>query len=63
MFPLSSQKNYWLFNDENDLARLREETNAEFIAKHGAKMTVSFFMFIFYNLENHNNGRVRETLI
>jgi hypothetical protein len=45
MFPLSSQKKHWSFNDENDLAVLREETNAEFISKHGANMTVSFYCF------------------
>lgn len=30
-----------MFSDENDLAALREKTNAEFIEKHGAHMTVS----------------------
>ncbi|KAH0954311.1 hypothetical protein HN011_005482 [Eciton burchellii] len=39
MFPQSSQKKYWMFSDENDLMVLREKTNAEFIAKHGADMT------------------------
>ncbi|KAJ8687242.1 hypothetical protein QAD02_023036 [Eretmocerus hayati] len=39
MFPLSSQKKHWLFNDENDLALLREKANAKFIAKHGANMS------------------------
>ncbi|XP_008202058.1 cyclin-H isoform X1 [Nasonia vitripennis] len=38
MFPLSTQKKYWLYNDENDIAILRKEANAEFIAKHGANM-------------------------
>lgn len=46
MFPLSSQKKYWLFNDENDIAILRKEANAEFIAKHGVNMTVSFLFDI-----------------
>jgi len=45
MFPQSSQKKYWMFNDENDLTALREKTNAEFIAKHGANMTVSPFLY------------------
>ncbi|XP_014212754.1 cyclin-H [Copidosoma floridanum] len=39
MFPASSQKKFWLFNDENDLSTLREEANAEFIAKHGADVS------------------------
>lgn len=41
MFPQSSQSRYWIFSDENDLTALREKTNAEFIQKHGANMTVS----------------------
>lgn len=42
MFPQSSQRRYWIFSDENDLTALREKTNAEFIQKHGASMTVSY---------------------
>lgn len=42
MFPQSSQRRYWIFSDENDLTALREKTNAEFIQKHGANMTVSY---------------------
>jgi len=45
MFSQSSQKKYWMFSDENDLMVLREKTNAEFIAKHGADMTVSLFFY------------------
>ena len=41
MFPLSTQKKYWMFSDENDLFALRQKTNAEFIKKHGGDMTVS----------------------
>lgn len=44
MFPYSSQKKYWIFSDENDLTTLREKTNADFIAKHGANMTVSLLL-------------------
>jgi len=40
MFPVSSQKKYWTFVDENDLIRLRNEANRKFILKHGANMTV-----------------------
>lgn len=43
MFPQSTQKKYWMFSDETDLTALREKTNADFIAKHGASMTVSTF--------------------
>jgi len=46
MFPYSSQKKYWMFSDENDLTTLREKTNVDFIAKHGANMTVSPLFFI-----------------
>ena len=42
MFPQSSQRRYWIFSDENDLTALREKTNAEFVQKHGADMTVSY---------------------
>lgn len=45
MFPQSSQSRYWIFSDENDLTALREKTNAEFIQKHGANMTVSYAVF------------------
>ena len=41
MFPLSTQKKFWLFSDESDLAALRAQTNRNFIEKHGANMTVS----------------------
>lgn len=38
MFATSSQKKFWTFSDENELARLREKHNDEFIAKHGGQM-------------------------
>lgn len=44
MFPQSTQKKFWMFSDEADLTVLREKTNADFIAKHGANMTVSAFL-------------------
>lgn len=47
MFPQSSQRNYWMFSDESDLTALREKTNAEFIEKHGANMTVSPVLYLF----------------
>ncbi|KAI8437331.1 hypothetical protein MSG28_011682, partial [Choristoneura fumiferana] len=36
MFSTSSQRKFWTFNDESELAQLREKHNLEFIAKHGA---------------------------
>ena len=38
-----------MFSDESDLTMLREKTNADFIAKHGANMTVSL-LFQNYSL-------------
>lgn len=38
MFPTSSQRKYWTFNDENELGRLREKHNLEFISKHGSQI-------------------------
>lgn len=55
MFPHSSQKRYWIFSDENDLTVFREKTNADFIERHGANMTVSraeqFINFCSYLIE------------
>lgn len=50
MFTQSSQKKFWMFSDENDLTMLRENTNAEFIKKHGSDMTVSLFFYKLYSL-------------
>lgn len=36
MFSTSSQRKFWTFSDETELARLREKHNLEFIARHGA---------------------------
>lgn len=64
MFPQSSQSRFWIFSDENDLTALREKTNAEFIQKHGANMTVSCAVlssklkiqfYIFFFNKNINN--------
>ena len=43
MFPFSTQKQCWMFTDENDLIALRQKTNSDFIEKHGTGMTVSNF--------------------
>ncbi|XP_058126575.1 cyclin-H [Anopheles coustani] len=39
MYALSSQKKYWTFKTEQELAELRLAQNIRFIAKHGAGMT------------------------
>ncbi|KAJ8869029.1 hypothetical protein PR048_030575 [Dryococelus australis] len=39
MFPASTQSKYWTFSDESDLNRFRQETNMNFIMKHGTNMT------------------------
>lgn len=45
MYSLSSQKKFWTFKTEQELAELRVKQNVRFIAKHGASMTVSMAMF------------------
>lgn len=60
MFPYSSQKKYWMFSDESDLTALREKTNADFIAKHGASMTVSLLCrltYLFRTVASSNSSR------
>ncbi|XP_022196444.1 cyclin-H [Nilaparvata lugens] len=34
MFPTSTQKKHWMFTDESELQRLRDEANRKFISKH-----------------------------
>lgn len=36
MFSTSSQRKFWTFSDDNELARLREKHNLSFISKHGS---------------------------
>lgn len=36
MFSTSSQRKFWTFTDDNELARLRDKHNEAFIARHGA---------------------------
>ncbi|KAJ0172045.1 hypothetical protein K1T71_012018 [Dendrolimus kikuchii] len=36
MFSTSTQRKFWTFSDENEVARLREKHNLGFISKHGA---------------------------
>lgn len=39
MFPLSSQKKYWTFTNEQDLNERRIDQNRKFIKTHGANLT------------------------
>uniref|UniRef100_A0A182K6S6 Cyclin-H n=1 Tax=Anopheles christyi TaxID=43041 RepID=A0A182K6S6_9DIPT len=39
MYSLSSQKKFWTFKTEQELAELRVKQNISFISKHGASMT------------------------
>lgn len=41
MFSSSSQRKYWTFSDESELAKLREKHNVDFILKHGSQMDES----------------------
>ncbi|KAF6040082.1 CycH [Bugula neritina] len=38
MFSTSSQKQNWIFSDENEISSLKEEVNASFISVHGSKI-------------------------
>lgn len=40
MYPLSSQRRYWTFGSETEIAALRLKHNQEFIGKHGAAYDV-----------------------
>ena len=42
MFPVSSQRRYWTFGSEQEIAELRKKQNSEFIAKHGSNLDVIF---------------------
>lgn len=39
MFPTSTQKKFWTFSDEVDVARAREKANINFTEKHGEDMS------------------------
>lgn len=41
MYPVSSQRRYWTFGTEADIAELRRKQNEEYIAKHGGEMDVN----------------------
>ncbi|XP_037085347.1 cyclin-H-like isoform X2 [Pollicipes pollicipes] len=38
MFPTSTQKKHWMFKDDDEIFKCRQETNRRFIEKHGAGM-------------------------
>jgi len=54
MFPTSTQFKNWTFSSEAELHRLRQETNAKFIAKHGANMRVRIPYLPFFALLSRN---------
>lgn len=41
MYPVSSQRKYWTFSSEQDLAKLRIKHNQDYLEKHGVEMNVS----------------------
>lgn len=43
MFSTSSQRKFWTFSDETELARLREKHNLEYIGRHGHGAQVDEF--------------------
>lgn len=40
MYPVSSQRRYWTFGSEQEIAELRRKQNEEYIAKHAGDMNV-----------------------
>lgn len=47
MYPVSSQRRYWTFASEAEIAALRLKHNQEYIAKHGAAYDVTnAFIFL-----------------
>ncbi|KAI5645878.1 cyclin-H [Phthorimaea operculella] len=51
MFSTSSQKKFWTFSDEQELARLREKHNLEYIAKHGSHIEEQQWFNVFLSPE------------
>lgn len=52
MYPFSSQRRYWTFSSENEIAELRRKHNTEFIAKHGSTLDVVKLTFFLSTIEN-----------
>lgn len=48
MYPLSSQRQYWTFKNEQDIAELRRKHNAEFIERHGSGLNVKLKTKLLY---------------
>lgn len=42
MYPVSSQRRYWTFGSEAEIATLRLKHNEDFITKHGSEYDVSY---------------------
>lgn len=47
MYPVSSQRRYWTFGSEQEIAELRRKQNEDYIAKHAGDMTVNCFKCCF----------------
>lgn len=45
MYPQSSQKKFWTFQNEQQLRDLREKHNQEYIFKHGQEIEVNESLF------------------
>ena len=41
MFATSTQRHNWVFSDEAEINKLKQEVNAAFIEKHGDEIPVS----------------------
>lgn len=57
MFPASTQCKFWLFNNEEELSKIRETTNVKYIQKYGSHINVSCFYFYYLNVEKYNKLR------
>lgn len=45
MYPVSSQRRYWTFASEQEIAELRRKQNEDYIAKHAGDMSVITVFF------------------
>lgn len=61
MFATSSQKSNWLFQDDTELNKLKEDVHSAYIELHSSRIPVSFtfsfslyflFQFQFVNINN-----------
>lgn len=45
MFATSTQKKHWMYSDESDINRLREQANHKHVALYGANYSVSIYKY------------------